>query len=98
MKRSSARDLKNSSKIKIAHCGNDDGEVVCGNDDGEVVCGKGWPLLLRNWDKDILQREEDIRLKEKCNLEDVRVLLQHKGGFFKGCITKRILLLQAFHS
>jgi hypothetical protein len=46
--------------------------MPCGNDDGEVVFGKGWPFLPRNWDMDILHRREDIRLKEKCNLEDVR--------------------------
>jgi hypothetical protein len=48
IKRTSSRDLKNSSKLKNA----------CGNDDGEVVFGKGWPLLTRDWDKDFFREEK----------------------------------------
>jgi hypothetical protein len=29
---------------------------------------------------------------------EYRTVLLHNGGFYHGCITKRILLLQAFHS
>jgi hypothetical protein len=58
MKRSSARAHKKTLLKSKGPCGNDDGVVF-------------WQRMGSiKWDKDILQREEDIRLKEKCNQED----------------------------